>query len=104
MLSIARISKTMRHAHDHGPFHARHLVRVTRSFLRYLYYKGLVDSDLSLAVPKVARWRLSTLPKYLPAAHVRQYCGIVIGRQHWVGAIRPSYCCWPGSVCEPVKW
>jgi site-specific recombinase XerD len=61
-----------RHAHDHGPFYARHLVRATRSFLRYLYYKGLVDTDLSLAVPKVARWRLSTLPKHLPAAHVRQ--------------------------------
>ena len=61
-----------RHAHDHGPLQARHLVRETRSFLRYLYYKGLVDADLSLAVPKVARWRLSTLPKHLPAAHVRQ--------------------------------
>jgi integrase len=60
------------HAHDHGPFYARHLVRATRSFLRYLYYKGLVDTDLSLAVPKVARWRLSTLPKHLPAAQVRQ--------------------------------
>ena len=61
-----------RHAHDHGPLQARHLVRETRSFLRYLYYKGLVDADLSLAVPKVARWRLSTLPKHLPAADVRQ--------------------------------
>lgn len=61
-----------RHAHDHGTFHARHLVRATRSFLRYLHYKGLVKSDLSLAVPKVARWRLSTLPKHLPAAQVQQ--------------------------------
>jgi integrase len=40
--------------------------------LRYLHYKGLVETDLSLAVPKVARWRLSTLPKHLPAAQVRQ--------------------------------
>lgn len=61
-----------RHAHDHGPFNARYLVRATRSFLRYLHYKGLVETDLSLAVPKVARWRLSTLPKHLPAAQVRQ--------------------------------
>ncbi len=61
-----------RHAHDHGPFYARHLVRTTRSFLRYLQYKGLVDADFSLAVPKVARWRLSTLPKHLPATQVRQ--------------------------------
>jgi len=61
-----------RHAHDHGPFNARHLVSAARSFLRYLHYKGLADTDLSLAVPKVARWRLSTLPKHLPAAQVRQ--------------------------------
>ena len=61
-----------RHAHDHGPFNARHLVRTTRSLLRYLHYKGLVETDLTLAVPKVARWRLSTLPKHLPAAQVRQ--------------------------------
>jgi site-specific recombinase XerD len=46
--------------------------------LRYLHYKGLIDTDLSLAVPKVARWRFSTLPKHLPAAQVRQvlhHCG-----------------------------
>ena len=61
-----------RHAHQHGPSHARHLVGAMRSFLRYLHYKGLVDTDLSLAVPKVARWSLATLPKHLQAAQVRQ--------------------------------
>jgi integrase len=63
-------------------------VRAIRSFLRYLHYKGLVDADLSLAVPKVARWRLSTLPKYLPAAQVRQvlrHCDrtTVLGRRDY---------------------
>jgi site-specific recombinase XerD len=75
-LSILRATDVttfiQRHAHDHGPFNARRLVSTTRSFLRYLHYKGLVETDLSLAVPKVARWRLSTLPKHLPAAQVRQ--------------------------------
>ena len=66
------IAFIQRHAHDHGPYYARHLVRAIRSFLRYLYYKGLVDTDLSLVVPKVARWHLSTLPKHLPAAQVQQ--------------------------------
>jgi integrase/recombinase XerD len=60
-----------RHAHRHGPSHARHLVGAMRSFLRYLHYKGLVDTDLSIAVPKVARWSLATLPKHLPTAQVR---------------------------------
>ena len=57
---------------DHGPFHARHLVVGMRLFLRYLHYKGLIDTDLSLAVPTVARWSLSTPPKHLSAAQVRQ--------------------------------
>ena len=61
-----------RHAHDHGPFYAKHLVVGMRLFLRYLYYKGLTDTDLSIAVPTVARWSLSTLPKHLSAAQVRQ--------------------------------
>jgi integrase len=41
-------------------------------FLRYLHYKGLTNTDLSLTVPTVARWSLSTLPKHLSAAQVRQ--------------------------------
>jgi site-specific recombinase XerD len=61
-----------RQAHRHGPYYAKHLVGATRSFLRYLHYKGLVDADLSIAVPKVARWSLATLPKHLPAAQVLQ--------------------------------
>jgi site-specific recombinase XerD len=60
------------HAHKHSSFYARHLVSGMRSFLRFLHYKGFVDTDLSLAVPTVARWRLSTLPKHLPAAQVRR--------------------------------
>jgi site-specific recombinase XerD len=61
-----------RHAHRHGPAYASYLVTAVRSFLRYLHYRGLVAADLSLAVPKVARWSLSTVPKHLPAAQVRQ--------------------------------
>lgn len=61
-----------RHAHRHGPSYARHLVAALRSFLRFLHYKGLVGIDLSPAVPTVARWSLSTLPKHLSAAQVRQ--------------------------------
>jgi site-specific recombinase XerD len=61
-----------RHARDHGPFAARHLTTGMRLFLRYLHYKGLITTDLSLAVPTVARWSLSDLPKHLPAAQVRE--------------------------------
>ena len=61
-----------RHAHKHSSFHARHLVSGMRVFLRFLQYKGFIESDLSFAVPTVARWSLSTLPKHLSAAQVRQ--------------------------------
>jgi site-specific recombinase XerD len=61
-----------RHAHRYGPAEAENLVAATRSFLRYLHYKGLVDSDLSLAVPKVACWSFATVPKHLLPGQVRQ--------------------------------
>lgn len=61
-----------RHAHRFGPSEARKLVAATRSFLRYLHYKGLIDTDLSVAVPKVESWAFSSLPKHLSAAQVRQ--------------------------------
>lgn len=60
-----------RHARRHGPVYAKHQVSGMRSFLRYLHYKGLIDADLSITVPAVARWSLSTLPKHLSAAQVR---------------------------------
>lgn len=36
-----------------------------RSFFRFLQFEGLCDDRLELAVPRVAPWRLSTLPRYL---------------------------------------
>jgi integrase len=48
------------------------LVSGLRSFLRYLYLQGAVDRDLSGAVPAVAGWRLTGLPKGLSEAEVRR--------------------------------
>jgi len=61
-----------RHARRHGTSYTRKLVASTRSFLRYLHYKGLHPQDLAMAVPKVARWKLATLPKHLPADQVQR--------------------------------
>ena len=41
-----------------------------RSFFRFLQFTGLCDGQLELAVPKVAHWRLSTLPRYLSDAEL----------------------------------
>ena len=45
-------------------------VSVLRSFLRFLFQEGDTDRDLSAAVPRVRRWRLVDVPKYLKPAEV----------------------------------
>jgi site-specific recombinase XerD len=77
-LKLAKLRATdvtafvQRHARCHSPSHARKLVTAMRSFLRYLRYRGLIEVDLDRAVPKVARWSLSDLPKHLPAGAVQR--------------------------------
>jgi site-specific recombinase XerD len=66
------ITFIQRHARRYGSSYTRKLVVSTRSFLRYLHYKGLHPQDLAIAVPKVARWKLSVLPKHLPADQVQR--------------------------------
>jgi site-specific recombinase XerD len=36
-----------------------------RSFFRFLRYRGDIVTDLAAAVPSVADWRKSEIPKYL---------------------------------------
>lgn len=77
-VELERLSATdvitfiQRHARRHGSSYTRKLVASTRSFLRYLHYKGLHPQNLSTVVPKVARWKLSELPKHLSADQVRR--------------------------------
>lgn len=82
------IAFVQRHARRHGSSYTRKLVASTRSFLRYLHYKGLHPQDLAMVVPKVARWKLSVLPKHLPADQVQRVlkaCGrkTAFGRRNY---------------------
>jgi len=43
----------------------------TRSFLRYLRWEEIIKLDLDRVVPKVPRWRLSSVPRHLPWDQVR---------------------------------
>ena len=43
-----------------------------RSFFRYLFQKGELQANLAAAVPTVADWRLSTVPKYLAPKEVKR--------------------------------
>lgn len=51
---------------------AEKLVTALRAFLRYLSAHGLCRADLDDAVPAWARWRLTTLPRYLATEEVRR--------------------------------
>jgi site-specific recombinase XerD len=53
-----------------NPRYAQLITSALRSFLRFLYIDGKTSCDLSLGVPTVAEWRLSTLPKFLDSSQV----------------------------------
>lgn len=53
-------------------FRAKLIVTALRCFLRFLYQRGATTRDLAAAVPGVAAWRLSHLPKSLPPEQVRR--------------------------------
>ena len=48
------------------------MVGALRSFFRFLRWRGDIAIDLASSVPKVADWRLSALPKFLPADEVER--------------------------------
>ena len=50
----------------------QHTTTALRSFLRFLLMKGHLEINLASAVPKVAGWRLSELPRYLEPAQVEK--------------------------------
>jgi len=58
-------------ARDHSTRHAQLLVAALRSFFRFLHYQGEIETDLAPALPKVANWALSSLPKYISAEAVQ---------------------------------
>jgi integrase/recombinase XerD len=46
--------------------------KATRMFLRYLIATERCQPDLEAAIPTIAQWRLSTLPRYLPPGDVER--------------------------------
>ena len=60
------------YAHEHSIVQAKNVVTALRMFLRFLHAYGYCPRDLAPAIPTIARWRLATLPKYLPGDQVEQ--------------------------------
>ncbi|MFB6421581.1 tyrosine-type recombinase/integrase [Bradyrhizobium tunisiense] len=61
-----------RHAQGWSPGTGKAMCRSLRAFLRYLHHRGLNARPLADCVPSMRRWKLATLPTYLPAAQVRR--------------------------------
>lgn len=61
-----------RHAQDWSPRTGKAMCWSLRAFLRYLHHRGLNPRALAGCVPSMRRWRLATLPTYLPAAQVQK--------------------------------
>lgn len=61
-----------RRAQVRRPVYMQRLCTGLRAFLRYLRFRGEIRSDLASSVPRIARWRLATLPKSLSRAQVQQ--------------------------------
>jgi site-specific recombinase XerD len=59
-------------AHRHGSARVKLDVTAVRMFVRYLSAVGRCAPDLDQAIPTIARWRLSSLPKYLSAEEVER--------------------------------
>jgi site-specific recombinase XerD len=54
------------------PQTAQFMGTALRSFLRFLFLSGETGTDLALAVPTVRRWRMSSVPRHLPARDVER--------------------------------
>jgi site-specific recombinase XerD len=65
----------LRHARVASVRHVKLRVTALRSFLRFLHVRGLVANDLAAAVPTVPNWRLTSLPRFIPATDVQRILG-----------------------------
>jgi site-specific recombinase XerD len=51
------------------------VVTALRSFLRYLFYRGIVAVDLATCVPTIATWSLSKVPRFLAREQIQKILG-----------------------------
>jgi integrase/recombinase XerD len=60
------------HCRDRNTWSAKAMVTSLRAFLRFAHATGRTTVPLAGAVPAVASWRLSALPRGLPAAEIER--------------------------------
>jgi site-specific recombinase XerD len=70
-----------------APKRAQYMASALRSFLRFLFLRGVTETDLALTVPTVRQWRLSSVPRHLPEQDVERLlracdCSSATGRRN----------------------
>lgn len=55
-----------------APRRAQFMGTALRAFLRFLFLRGEIQTDLALAVLTVRQWRLSSVPRHMPAPDVER--------------------------------
>ena len=78
----------LRHAPTMSPRRAQLMTTACRSFFRFLFRNGELETDLAACVPTVADWRLSTVPKYLMPEEVER---VVAACDHRTSTGRRDY-------------
>jgi site-specific recombinase XerD len=66
------IGFVQRTARERNQIYTKCMAIALRSFLRYLQYRGKIETNWAASVPVVAHWRLSGLPKCLPSKTVER--------------------------------
>ena len=60
------------HIQDRSQSYAGNLATSLRMYLRFLASEGCIEATLVEAVPKIPRWRLSALPRYISTDYVER--------------------------------
>jgi site-specific recombinase XerD len=77
-VGVARLSVNdvqdfvLHYARDRAPKSTQSMLTTLRSFLRFLYLRGLIAEELADHVPSVACWRQTSPPKWLPDEDVER--------------------------------
>ena len=66
------VGLVQRHAPQLGLKRAKLMTTALRSFLQYARYRGAFTLDLAAAIPPVAGWSMTSIPRAIPADQVRK--------------------------------
>jgi integrase/recombinase XerD len=76
-----------------SPASMRTMGSALRSFFRYLRAAGLCDQPLEPAIPVIACWRLSALPRFLSDDRLEQVLATLETRRPYGQQVIPSSSC-----------